>query len=76
VLKTMRELAEQGMTMVAVTHEMGFARDVADDVIFMDHGAIVERSPPDRIFSSPAEPRTRAFLERLLEREGGSRRTR
>lgn len=76
VLKTMRELAEQGMTMLVVTHEMGFARDVADDVIFMDKGAIVERSPPDRIFSEPAEARTAAFLERLLEREGGTRRTR
>jgi ABC-type polar amino acid transport system ATPase subunit len=74
VLKTMRELAEGGMTMLVVTHEMGFARDVADDVIFMDRGAIVERAPPDRIFADPAEPRTRAFLERLLEREGGTRR--
>jgi ABC-type polar amino acid transport system ATPase subunit len=76
VLKTMRGLAEQGMTMLVVTHEMGFARDVADDVVFMDHGAIVERGAPDRIFEAPAEPRTRAFLERLLEREGGSRRIR
>ena len=76
VLKTMRELAEQGMTMLVVTHEMGFARDVADDVIFMDRGAIVERAPPERIFAAPAEPRTRAFLERLLEREGGTRRQR
>jgi len=76
VLKTMRELAEQGMTMLVVTHEMGFARDVADDVIFMDHGAIVERATPNSIFSDPAEPRTRAFLERLLEREGGARRQR
>ncbi|MSP89514.1 MAG: amino acid ABC transporter ATP-binding protein [Alphaproteobacteria bacterium] len=76
VLKTMRGLAEQGMTMLVVTHEMGFARDVADDVVFMDRGAIVERAPPDRIFSAPAEARTRAFLERLLEREGGSRRAR
>jgi ABC-type polar amino acid transport system ATPase subunit len=76
VLKTMRELADQGMTMLVVTHEMGFARDVADDVVFMDRGAIVERAPPDRIFSQPAEARTRAFLERLLEREGGSRKTR
>ncbi len=76
VLKTMRGLAEQGMTMLVVTHEMGFARDVADDVIFMDRGAIVERAPPDRIFAAPAEPRTRAFLERLLEREGGTRRAR
>ncbi|MBM3596983.1 MAG: amino acid ABC transporter ATP-binding protein [Alphaproteobacteria bacterium] len=76
VLKTMRGLAEQGMTMLVVTHEMGFARDVADDVVFMDRGAIVERAPPDRIFSQPAEARTRAFLERLLEREGGTRRER
>jgi ABC-type polar amino acid transport system ATPase subunit len=76
VLKTMRTLAEQGMTMLVVTHEMGFARDVADDVVFMDRGAIVERGAPDRIFEAPAEPRTRAFLERLLEREGGSRRVR
>jgi polar amino acid transport system ATP-binding protein len=76
VLKTMRGLAEQGMTMLVVTHEMGFARDVADDVVFMDRGAIVERGAPDRIFEAPAEPRTRAFLERLLEREGGSRRLR
>jgi ABC-type polar amino acid transport system ATPase subunit len=76
VLKTMRGLAEQGMTMLVVTHEMGFARDVADDVVFMDRGAIVERGAPDRIFAAPAEPRTRAFLERLLEREGGGRRIR
>jgi ABC-type polar amino acid transport system ATPase subunit len=75
VLKTMRELAERGMTMLVVTHEMGFARDVADDVIFMDRGAIIERAPPDRIFAAPAEARTRSFLERLLEREGGTRRT-
>ena len=47
----MRQLAEQGMTMLVVTHEMGFARDVADDVVFMDNGAIVERSPPDGCFS-------------------------
>jgi ABC-type polar amino acid transport system ATPase subunit len=76
VLKTMRGLAEQGMTMLVVTHEMGFARDVADDVIFMDRGAIVEQAPPGQIFSDPAEARTRAFLERLLEREGGHRRAR
>ena len=62
--------------MLVVTHEMGFARDVADDVIFMDRGAIVERSPPKRIFAEPAEARTRAFLERLLEREGETRRQR
>jgi ABC-type polar amino acid transport system ATPase subunit len=75
VLKTMRGLAEQGMTMLVVTHEMGFARDVADEVIFMDKGAIVEHSSPDRIFDKPAEARTQAFLERLLEREGGTRRS-
>ena len=66
----MRQLAEQGMTMLAVTHEMGFARDVADDVIFMDNGKIVERAPPSQIFERPKESRTRAFLERLLERDG------
>jgi ABC-type polar amino acid transport system ATPase subunit len=76
VLKTMRELAEQGMTMLVVTHEMGFASDVADDVVFMDRGAIIERAPPDRMFLEPQEARTRAFLERLLEREGGARRPR
>ena len=70
VLRTMRQLAEQGMTMLVVTHEMGFARDVADDVIFMDKGKIVERGAPETIFESPKEPRTRAFLERLLDREG------
>jgi polar amino acid transport system ATP-binding protein len=62
--------------MMVVTHEMGFARDVADDVIFMDKGTIVERAPPSQIFSAPAEARTQAFLERLLERDGGSRRVR
>ncbi|MBL8703454.1 MAG: amino acid ABC transporter ATP-binding protein [Rhodospirillales bacterium] len=76
VLKTMRGLADQGMTMLVVTHEMGFARDVADDVVFMDHGSIVERAPPSIIFSEPREARTRLFLERLLEREGGTGRTR
>ena len=70
VLRTMRQLAEQGMTMLVVTHEMGFARDVADDVVFMDNGQIIERSPPAQIFAQPKEARTRAFLERLLEREG------
>jgi ABC-type polar amino acid transport system ATPase subunit len=66
----MRQLAEQGMTMLVVTHEMGFARDVADDVVFMDNGQIIERSPPVQIFEQPKEARTQAFLERLLEREG------
>ena len=70
VLRTMRQLAGQGMTMLVVTHEMGFARDVADDVIFMDKGQIVERGAPAQIFEQPREARTRAFLERLLDREG------
>jgi ABC-type polar amino acid transport system ATPase subunit len=76
VLKTVRELADAGMTMIVVTHEMGFARDVADDVVFMDRGAIIEQSPPEQIFKEPRMQRTRAFLERLLEREGGTRRQR
>ena len=70
VLRTMRLLAEQGMTMLVVTHEMGFARDVADDVVFMDKGKIIERGSPEVIFERPSEARTRAFLERLLDREG------
>jgi ABC-type polar amino acid transport system ATPase subunit len=70
VLRTMRQLAEQGMTMLVVTHEMGFAQDVADDVIFMDKGKIVERAAPAAIFGNPKEPRTQMFLERLLDREG------
>ena len=70
VLRTMRQLADQGMTMLVVTHEMGFARDVADDVIFMDKGKIVERASPAEIFEQPKEARTQAFLERLLDREG------
>lgn len=70
VLRTMRQLAAKGMTMLVVTHEMGFARDIADDVIFMDDGQIVEQAPPQQIFEQPSETRTRAFLERLLDREG------
>jgi polar amino acid transport system ATP-binding protein len=72
----MRGLAADGMTMLVVTHEMAFARDVADDVVFMDRGAVVERAPPDQMFLEPREARTRSFLERLLEREGGTRRLR
>jgi polar amino acid transport system ATP-binding protein len=66
VLVTMRSLAEEGMTMCVVTHEMGFARDVAHRVLFMDHGRIVEEGPPDRILSDPRESRTRDFLARVL----------
>jgi polar amino acid transport system ATP-binding protein len=62
VLEIMRELAVQGMTMAVVTHEMGFARQVADRVIFMDHGVIVEEGTPQEIFGAPREERTRDFL--------------
>ena len=64
VLKVMRELREAGMTMVVVTHEMGFARAAADRVIFMDAGAIVEQGPPAEVFDAPKHERTRAFLAR------------
>lgn len=67
VLAAMRQLANDGMTMVVVTHEMGFARDVADHLIFMDGGVIVEQGPPRQILSNPAHERTRAFLARVLE---------
>ncbi len=62
VLKVMRQLAEEGMTMVVVTHEMGFAQDVADHVIFMEKAAIVEQGPPDQLFGQTENERTRAFL--------------
>jgi len=62
VLAVMRKLAREGMTMLVVTHEMGFARDVADRVVFMDGGRIVEQGPPERLFGDPKEERTRAFL--------------
>lgn len=65
VLKVMKELALEGMTMMVVTHEMGFARDVADEVIFMDQGVIVEQSAPEQMFSQPREERTRQFLQHL-----------
>ncbi|HLH62941.1 MAG TPA: ectoine/hydroxyectoine ABC transporter ATP-binding protein EhuA [Ktedonobacteraceae bacterium] len=66
VLKVMRQLAEEGMTMVVVTHEMGFAREVADHVIFMDKAVIVEQGPPEQIFDNPQNERTRAFLRMIL----------
>jgi polar amino acid transport system ATP-binding protein len=65
VLAVMRELKDGGMTMLVVSHEMRFARDAADRVIFMDHGRIVEEGPPAQIFASPREARTRAFLAEL-----------
>lgn len=67
VLKVMRQLALEGMTMMVVTHEMSFARDVADRVVFMDGGVIVEEGKPADIFSNPREERTRSFLRKVLE---------
>jgi polar amino acid transport system ATP-binding protein len=67
VLNVIRELAASGMTMVIATHEMGFARDIADRVCFLDAGTIIEEGPPSRILSDPQEPRTRQFLQRIIE---------
>jgi polar amino acid transport system ATP-binding protein len=69
VLSLVRELAESGMTMIVATHEMGFAREVADKVCFLDNGIILEEAPPEQMFTSPREPRTREFLARVLEAE-------
>ena len=66
VLDVMKELAHEGMTMVVVTHEMGFAREVADRVIFMDEGRIIEEGTPNEIFSNPQNPRTQDFLKKVL----------
>ncbi|NWN60255.1 amino acid ABC transporter ATP-binding protein [Pseudomonas allii] len=66
VLQVMKELAEEGMTMVVVTHEMGFAREVADRVVVLDQGELIEQGTPEQIFSHPSHPRTRAFLSRVL----------
>lgn len=68
VLRVMQGLAEQGMTMVVVTHEMDFAQEVGDRVVFMDEGRIVEEGKPSDIFSNPTNPRTRQFLRKVLER--------
>jgi cystine transport system ATP-binding protein len=65
VLKVMKDLASEGMTMVVVTHEMSFAREVADEIIFMDQGNIIERGEPNQLFTSPKEDRTRQFLNLL-----------
>ena len=66
VLDVMKELAHEGMTMVVVTHEMGFAREVADRVIFMDEGQIIEEGTPNEIFNNPQHPRTQDFLKKVL----------
>jgi len=67
VLKVMRELADLGLTMLVVTHEMGFAREVSDRVVFMDKGVIAEEGSPEQIFNNPTQERTREFLKRTLE---------
>jgi len=67
VLSVIRDLRDAGMTMLIVTHEMGFARDSADRVCFLDAGRIVEQGPPDQLFGDPHEPRTRQFLQRIIE---------
>jgi polar amino acid transport system ATP-binding protein len=66
VLDVMRNLADQGMTMIVVTHEMGFAREVADSLVFMDQGVIVESGDPRQVLTNPAHERTRAFLSKVL----------
>jgi polar amino acid transport system ATP-binding protein len=66
VLRVMRQLAEEGMTMIVVTHEMGFAREVADRVIFMDGGVIVEEGSPEQVIGNPQQERTQSFLRKVL----------
>jgi general L-amino acid transport system ATP-binding protein len=68
VLDTMIDLAREGMTMICVTHEMGFARAVADRVIFMDRGEIVEQNTPEAFFSNPQNERSKQFLSQILDR--------
>src|SRR5205823_2451458 len=67
VLEVIRELAAGGMTMLIATHEMSFARDIADRICFLDAGVILEQGPPEQILSAPKEPRTQQFLERIIE---------
>jgi polar amino acid transport system ATP-binding protein len=67
VLEVIRELATAGMTMLIATHEMSFARDIADRICFLDGGGILEQGPPERILSEPTEPRTQQFLQRIIE---------
>jgi polar amino acid transport system ATP-binding protein len=67
VLNVVRELAASGMTMLIATHEMAFARDIADRVCFLDEGVILEEGPPEQIFSAPREARTQQFLARIVE---------
>ena len=66
VLDVMRDLALSGMTIIAVTHEMGFAREVADRVMIFDQGLVVEEAPPNQLFNNPQEERTKLFLSQIL----------
>jgi polar amino acid transport system ATP-binding protein len=66
VLQVMKDLAATGMTMIVVTHEMGFAREVADTVFFMDEGVVVESGSPNAVLGNPQEPRTREFLSKVI----------
>jgi polar amino acid transport system ATP-binding protein len=66
VLQAMKQLATEGMTMIVVTHEMGFAREVADTVVFMDAGVVVESGSPSAVLTNPREERTREFLSKVL----------
>ena len=70
VLRVMKSLAESGMTMLVVSHEMGFARSVCDEIIFLEKGVIVEQGPPSVLFTSPRNPRTREFLYKISELYG------
>jgi polar amino acid transport system ATP-binding protein len=67
VLNVIRELAGSGITMIIATHEMAFARDIASRVLFLDEGRILEEGVPEQIFTAPREPRTREFLQRIIE---------
>jgi general L-amino acid transport system ATP-binding protein len=66
VLQVMETLALEGMTMLCVTHEMGFARRVADTLVFMDQGCLIEQAPPETFFTQPQSPRTQSFLAQIL----------
>jgi polar amino acid transport system ATP-binding protein len=74
VLVVMRELAREGMTMVIVTHEMGFAREAATRVLFLDHGRVVETGPPEQFFSNPETDRARQFIQRYAGETASGRR--
>jgi polar amino acid transport system ATP-binding protein len=67
VLSVIKDLRDQGMTMIIVTHEMGFAKEVADRVCFLDSGQIIEQAPPETLFTHPEQPRTQQFLQRIIE---------